>query len=101
MGSKLDSLFAQREALREQVAPLNVQVRTLNEAIAKLEDEIERAQHTCVCVRLNGEIGIHDTAMQEQQGRKGLGFGLVSKNLSAEQNCPVCHGTGRADIKFA
>lgn len=67
--------------------------------LRELEKREATERFTCRCVRLNREIGVFTSAQQEALGRVWLNLGPVSDTLSAERNCPLCHGSGILEAK--
>lgn len=91
---QLTELQAQRQQLMEDRKELNQQLLNLQEEIDLVQMQINRLTYPCTCVMLNGEIGIYDGGQQLAAHRRGLTLGLISRELSADLNCPLCHGTG-------
>jgi len=72
----------------------------LDAAIAlrrSIEHSLSEKRFNCSCVGANWKLGIYTSGDQEQRGRVGLSFGLVSETLSALKNCPNCDGTGEVN----
>lgn len=82
-------------AVNNELHALRIRLDALVSERNELELARDRMRYTCLCVRLNSDIGIHDMGAQEKAGRYGLrAGGLVSGGLSAACACPVCHGSG-------
>lgn len=91
------NLESKRARLRELNARDNHlmrQVHEVREERRKLQLEISREVHPCSCVRLNGEIQVYDMKEHERRRRETFGLGLVAELLSADKDCPHCHGSG-------
>jgi hypothetical protein len=91
---KLTELKAQRDQLMADRKDLNQQLLNTQEEIDLVQMQINRLNYSCTCVMVNGEIGIYDGGQQEAAHRRGLTMGLISRELSADLECPLCHGTG-------
>ena len=91
---KIKAIYLQREELRQKRAPLVVQVAEIEKQITALELEAERLQYPCECVRLNSELSVYSMEDQEEKNRHGLTCGAIYRCLSADNGCPLCHGSG-------
>lgn len=97
----LEQLNKARAHLREKVRTLQEKIDPIATAIKAIEDdikvidmEINHLKHPCPCVRLNEDIGVLDVIQQDKSHRNPFGLGYVGACLSADKNCPICHGTG-------
>lgn len=87
---------ARLKEIREELEKLDSRRYTLIEEREKLERAEAKDKYNCSCVRLNGDIGIHDMMQQETANRRGLQLGTVSLTLSCDKDCPICKGKGIA-----
>lgn len=94
MATTRAELKAQYSSLFEQAKELETRLYDLYKKKAEVELAIERLDHPCSCVCLNKEIDIWDCREQEAKRRNGFGAGLVADSLSANLDCPTCHGSG-------
>jgi hypothetical protein len=90
----IEELSATRNELRSQAEQLDRQLSSVRKQIGEVSRAIDWATYTCSCVRLNKDLNIWNTFLQEDHGRKGLTTGVVEETLSADKNCPICHGLG-------
>jgi hypothetical protein len=89
--------------IREELVDIRAvldKLDTLRSTLIARRDVLERLLRgkelfTCVCVRLNEDLGIRTMSEQEAAGRRGLQLGSVSETLSALKDCPHCKGRGR------
>jgi hypothetical protein len=101
MSTTLEDLYKQRANLRgkakllqEQIDPINTQIKSIEDDIKVVDMAINHLKHPCPCVRLNEDIGVFDMIQQDKANRNPFGLGYVAACLSADKNCPICHGTG-------
>lgn len=92
--ANLDEMKARYLELEKQAGDYKRAMSSIHDQMEVLDLKIKWATYTCTCVRLNKDLDIWDMSQQEEQGRRPLGFGSVSDTLSADKNCPICHGTG-------
>jgi chorismate mutase len=80
--------------IRQELDKLDSRRYFLLEEREGLEKAEAKEKYNCPCVRLNGDMGIHDMIQQESFNRRGLQFGTVSRTLSCEKDCLRCKGKG-------
>lgn len=80
--------------IRARIAEIDDERFKLLQRCKVLEKNRALRKFTCVCVRLNKDIGVTDMIEQEAAGRRGLQTGIVIETLSALKNCPSCRGSG-------
>jgi len=90
----MESRHKRLKEIRQEIDTLDSRRYQLIEEREVLERAEAKEKYNCPCVRLNGDIGIHDMVEQEGANRRGLGFGFVSQTLSCEKDCPRCKGKG-------
>lgn len=92
--ANLDILYRERASLRLQMQGLQDQLSALNTQYKQVGDQIDRINFPCTCVRLNRDLGIYDNVGLVNARRNDLDIGLIAEQLSADLDCPLCHGTG-------
>ncbi len=90
-----DEITTRIITINNEAHGLRVRLDTLVAERNELESARDRMKYTCICVRLNSDIGVYDCGAQERAGRYGLrAGGLVAGGLSALRACPRCSGSG-------
>jgi hypothetical protein len=100
MSNTLEQLHKQRAELRVQVREKMDQVRSISAQIERVELEIQHLNYPCQCVQPNKQLGISNMIEQEQQHRNPLDLGAVCDVLSADKDCPICHGSGVPGVSY-
>lgn len=91
--ARLKELWGERSRLSNRIDALSRELESLQLAEA-IED------HPCSCVRKNEDIGIWNAQGLANDKRNCLmGAGVISRLISADADCPECHGTGKPALE--